>query len=206
MSLNMNEELIIDEIKNISSILIKNQEEILSKLDLLVKRVDNIEDNIQKIVILKENKIVKTEENTPEEKSPEEKIIELKLEKLNISDEDGHIAMQYRDHRTIFYIFKKYYKNKVNSQYVYPVRIISKRSYDYYNDGCWNSDLYGKELINILCTNIQNLLIKLNILDYKRITMDSFIVNQMFIKKLSDDKVRREYLKHIIEEVRLNNS
>ena len=206
MSLNMNEQLIIDEIKNISSILIKNQEEMLAKLDLLMKRVDNIEENIQKIVILKENKIEKTEENIPEEKSPEEKIIELKLEKLNISDEDGHIAMQYRDHRTLLYIFKKYYKNKVNSQYAYPVRIISKRSYDYYHDGCWNSDLYGKELINILCTNIQNLLIKLNILDNKKITMDSFIVNQMFIKKLSDDKVRREYLKHIIEEVRVNNS
>lgn len=204
MSLNMNEELIIDEIKNISSILIKNQEEMLAKLDLLMKRVDNIEENIQKIVILKENKIEKTEESKIVKS--EEKIIELKLEKLNISDEDGHIAMQYRDHRTLLYIFKKYYKNKVNSQYVYPVRIISKRSYDYYNGGCWNSDLYGKELINILCTNIQNLLIKLNILDNKKITMDSFIVNQMFIKKLSDDKVRREYLKHIIEEVRVNNS
>jgi hypothetical protein len=200
----MNEELIIDEIKNISSILIKNQEEMLAKLDLLMKRVDNIEENIQKIVILKENKIEKTEESKIVKS--EEKIIELKLEKLNISDEDGHIAMQYRDHRTLLYIFKKYYKNKVNSQYVYPVRIISKRSYDYYNGGCWNSDLYGKELINILCTNIQNLLIKLNILDNKKITMDSFIVNQMFIKKLSDDKVRREYLKHIIEEVRVNNS
>ena len=204
MSLNMNEQLIIDEIKNISSILIKNQEEMLAKLDLLMKRVDNIEDNIQKIVILKENKIEKTEDKKVEKS--EEKIIELKLEKLNISDEDGHIAMQYRDHRTVLYIFKKYYKNKVNSQYAYPVRIISKRSYDYYHDGCWNSDLYGKELINILCTNIQNLLIKLNILDNKKITMDSFIVNQMFIKKLSDDKARREYLKHIIEEVRVNNS
>jgi hypothetical protein len=200
----LNEKLIIDEIKNISSILIKNQEEMLAKLDLLMKRVDNIEDNIQKIVILKENKIEKTEESKIVKS--EEKIIELKLEKLNISDEDGHIAMQYRDHRTVLYIFKKYYKNKVNSQYAYPVRIISKRSYDYYHDGCWNSDLYGKELINILCTNIQNLLIKLNILDNKKITMDSFIVNQMFIKKLSDDKARREYLKHIIEEVRVNNS
>jgi predicted RNA-binding protein Jag len=169
-----------------------------------MKRVDNIEDNIQKIVILKENKIEKTEESKIVKTV--EKIIELKLEKLNISDEDGHIAMQYRDHRTVLYIFKKYYKNKVNSQYAYPVRIISKRSYDYYHDGCWNSDLYGKELINILCTNIQNLLIKLNILDNKKITMDSFIVNQMFIKKLSDDKARREYLKHIIEEVRVNNS
>ena len=49
----------------------------LAKLDLLMKRVDNIEENIQKIVILKENKIEKTEENIPEEKSPEEKIIEL---------------------------------------------------------------------------------------------------------------------------------
>ncbi len=204
MSFNMNEKLIIDEIKNISSILIKHQEEMIAKLDLLMKRVDNIEDNIQKIIILKENKIEKTDESKIVK--TEEKIIELKLEKLNISDEDGHIAMQYRDHRTVLYIFKKYYKNKVNSQYAYPVRIISKRSYDYYNDGCWNSDLYGKELINILCTNIQNLLIKLNILDNKKITMDSFIVNQMFIKKLSDDKVRREYLKHIIEEVRVNNS
>jgi hypothetical protein len=200
----MNEKLIIDEIKNISSILIKHQEEMIAKLDLLMKRVDNMEDNIQKIVILKENKIEKTEESKIVK--TEEKIIELKLEKLNISDEDGHIAMQYRDHRTVLYIFKKYYKNKVNSQYAYPVRIISKRSYDYYHDGCWNSDLYGKELINILCTNIQNLLIKLNILDNKKITMDSFIVNQMFIKKLSDDKARREYLKHIIEEVRVNNS
>lgn len=204
MSFNMNEKLIIDEIKNISSILIKHQEEMIAKLDLLMKRVDNMEDNIQKIVILKENKIEKTEESKIVK--TEEKIIELKLEKLNISDEDGHIAMQYRDHRTVLYIFKKYYKNKVNSQYAYPVRIISKRSYDYYHDGCWNSDLYGKELINILCTNIQNLLIKLNILDNKKITMDSFIVNQMFIKKLSDDKARREYLKHIIEEVRVNNS
>ena len=54
-----------------------------------------------------------------------------------------------------------------------------------------------------ICLNIQNLFIKYCHID-ENTDFDEFILNQSFITKLSDEKYKKEILKSIIEEVRIN--
>lgn len=128
---------------------------------------------------------------------------ELKKEDLIINKEDVIKALNYRDYRSIIYIFKNIYKNKTNLEYAYPIRIIGKRSFEYYHNMKWNSDVYGHYCISILCNNFQNLFTKYNNID--DIDSDDFIMNQQFICKLSDEKYQKTIFKNIIEEVRINN-
>ena len=54
-------------------------------------------------------------------------MVNFKVEKLNVDKEDIIKFMSYRDYRAIICIFRLVYKNKVNSEYVSPIRISGKR-------------------------------------------------------------------------------
>ena len=125
----------------------------------------------------------------------------LKKEDIIINKNDILRALNYRDYRSVILIFKLYYKNKINSNAKYPIRIKGKRSYEYYLNNKWNSDLYGHYSMNTICLNIQNLFIRNNILDEND---EDFMLNQEFIYKLSDEKYKKDIFKHIIEEIRIN--
>jgi hypothetical protein len=182
---------ILEEILCISSKLYEDQKIILDKLDNLEKRIINIEKKI---------------ETKPSDNGEEcENLIELKQESLNIGKEDTLKALSYRDYRSIIYVFRHFYKNKLNSTYAYPIRITGKRSFEFYSNKKWNNDLYGHTSMNIVCGNIQNLFIKYNDLDTGDVSDEDFMNNQQFICKLSEEKYRKEIYKNIIEEVRINN-
>jgi hypothetical protein len=135
-------------------------------------------------------------------------LVNLKLEKLDVSKDDVFKFMGYRDYRAVICIFRLIYKNKTNQEYVYPIRISGKRSYDYYNNGKWNPDLYGYHIMNTICLNVQNLFLKYNTLDDEdeEISGEDFLLNQKFICKLSDEKYKKEIFKSVIEEVRINSN
>ena len=171
--------------------------EILNKLTIIDDKLNNFEGRILNIekkldlnVLLLSNCEI-------------EDLKELKKENLEIDKKDVIKALSYRDYRAVLNIFRLYYKNKDNNKYAYPIRITGKRSYEFYDNKKWNSDLYGHFSIDIIMLNVQNLFIKYNNID----EMDSneFFLNQKFIMKLSDDKYKKEIFKHIVEEVRINN-
>ena len=181
---------ILEEILNISSKLFDGQKEIINKLDTLEKRIISIEKKI---------------ETSMNSDSVIEDLVDLKKESLNIDKEDALKALYYKDYRSIVYIFRMFYKNKTNPKYAYPVRITGKRSFEYYANNKWNSDLYGHISMNIICDKIQNLFIRYNDLDTGDVSDEDFMLNQQFICKLSDEKYRKDIYKNIIEEVRINN-
>lgn len=183
----MSDNNILEEILNISSKLYENQKLILEKLDKLEKRIINIE--------------TKPLDNDDEC----ENMVELKKESLNIGKEDALKALSYRDYRSVIYIFRQFYKNKLNNLYAYPIRITGKRKFEFYFNKKWNNDLYGHTSMNIICDNIQNLFIKYNDLDTGDVSDEDFMNNQQFICKLSEEKYRKGIYKNIIEEVRINN-
>jgi hypothetical protein len=179
------------DIKQINQITIL-LDKVLEKIDLLDKRLKSLEEKFESSNII--NKELSTNN-----------LKELKKEELDVNKEDVLKALQYRDYRSVLYIFKLIYKNKdkINSEYAYPIKITGKRSFEYYNNMRWNPDLYGHYSTSILCTNMQNLFIRYNNIDY--INSDDFIINQYFICKLSDEKYQKSIFKNIIEEVRINN-
>lgn len=178
----------LEKILFISSKIYEDQQFILNKLNFLEEKINNIE--ISKKTVKNNELII-------------EDLVELINTNLNIDEETTLKALSYRDYRSVMIIFKFYYKNKINVNYSYPIRIIKKRSFEYYANNKWNPDLYGYYSMNTICLNIQNLFIKFNNID--NISTEDFMLNQDFIYKLSNNKYKKEFFKYIIEEVRLNN-
>ena len=122
---------------------------ITSKLISLETRIHNLESCFKTINI---NKIENKEEN----------IIELKKEMLDIDMENIKKAIIYKDYRSIIYLFKLYYKTKTNEENQYPIRIKSKRIYEYYNNNKWIQDNDAHYIKHTLFTNMQTLFYKFN--------------------------------------------
>ena len=178
---------------------------ILNKINFLEEKINNIESKInnfeEKINNIELNIINYNKNNNTN--TINDSIIELKKEELNIDNKDVLKAISYRDYRSIIYIMKLIYKNKVNNTTSYPIKIVGKRSYEYFLNNKWHSDPYGHYITNTICLNIQNLFIKNNNFDLN-IDYNDFLLNQNFIYKLSEDKYKKEIFKNIIEEIRIN--
>jgi hypothetical protein len=194
----------LEKILFISSKIKEDQQKLIDKIEGLEQRMILIENKVDLTMhLVKKGKYNPDLLNT----TPEENIVELKRENLNISENDIVKAINYRDYRSVIYLFKLYYKNKINKNYMYPIRIIGKRSYEYYANNKWNSDLYGHFIMNTICQNIENLFLTINNLDEYSdlIDEDDFIPNQNFINKLSVEKYKKEIFRSIIDEVKLNS-
>lgn len=182
---------LLEKIYVISSKIHNDQDQILQKLNQIETRVLNIEKYIEISTKLLNN-------------DKDENLKELKSENLTLEKKEVFKALSYKDYRSIIHVFKYVYKNKHNGNYVYPIRITGKRSYEYYDNSKWNPDLYGHHSMNTLCLNMQNLFIQHNNID--ELTSEDFLLNQNFIYKLSEEKYKKEIFKNIIEEVRINNN
>ena len=92
---------------------------------------------------------------------------------------------------------------------IYPIKVSGKRTYEFYLNNKWNSDIYGHYIMNTICRNVQNILLRGNIIEtiqQNGFDYNDFLLNQSFIYKLGDEKYKKEILKNIIEEVRLNSN
>jgi hypothetical protein len=185
-----NNDLILEEIKKLSNNFLESITKIDEKIDEIILRVSKLENKVQ---IIEHNK----------NNNDTRKIKELRVENIELPDFDVIRALNYKDHRSILYIFKLYYKNKLNLKHAYPIRIKGQRSFEYYSNDEWVPDLYGNNIMNIICKNLENLFIKYNVIE--KIDIDNLLSNQEFIYKLSNDVYKRKLLPFIIEEVRQNN-
>ena len=190
MTETISNDLLLIEIQKLSNIFLDNIKNIDTKLDEIILRVSKLENKVDFIENYKNQADIK-------------KIKELKNETIELSEYDILRALNYKDHRSILYIFKLYYKNKLNLKHAYPIRIKGQRSFEYYSNEEWVPDLYGNNIMNIICKNMENLFIKYNVIE--KVNIDNLLANQEFIYKLSNDTYRRKILPFIIEEVRQNN-
>jgi hypothetical protein len=204
---------ILDELLKLYSKIHENQEVILQKMEnmenkmfifnenqkTILKKIKYIDDNI--LNINGNNKIVHKKKDEILD------LIEIKKENISMNHDIVLNALKYRDYRSVLDIFKLYYKkvhldndiNDTNNTYVYPIKVISERSFEYFNDNKWISDLYGYYITDIICKNIEVLFIEHNIINDN---IDEFLLNEDFIKKLSNKKYKKEIFRHIIVEVK----
>lgn len=191
-------------IDNLQSSLIKIQNLNINKhfdfindaLDKINNRIQSLEKNFDHLKIYVDNLDKEKESN-----KNDEELVELKKEHLNIDNELIKKALYYKDYRSVLMIFKHYYKRKENIIHKYPIRIKSKRIYEYFLNDKWISDNNGHYIKHTLFMNIETLFLQFNhienIDDY-----DTIYQNQLFINKLSSDKTKRDIFKHIIDEIK----
>ena len=124
-------------------------------------------------------------------------------EVYDIDDEFIKNVINFRDHRTIISILKKYYS--YNNTLLYPFKNNKKSGFKYYKNDKWKNDPYGHYIIDIIFKNVKVLLFKVNTCDNFN-NLNQFIENQNFICKLSDNKYKREFINiHLKNELISNN-
>ncbi len=98
-------------------------------------------------------------------------------------------------------IFDMLYKSKnLQNTDIYPIRVIKAKTLQYYNEhNNWLIDTNGTNMMNIICSNITLLLIKVNNDYFENGEFDEtlFMDNHNFIQELDDKKVRNQLLSSI---------
>ena len=106
--------------------------------------------------------------------------VEQKIVKaaLKLSDDSGENILGD------IMLFKKYYlKNNLK-----PIKPVNMRHYEYWSNGKWNYDQFGKDIMDIISENLKLCYIKAN--TAANFEVDQFILNQRHIFKLSDHKYK----------------
>jgi hypothetical protein len=129
------------------------------------------------------------------------RIKEIKNENLHVDVDEVLKCLVYRDYRSVLHIFKLHYRTQIHGNIYYPIRMKSKRTYEYYLRGKWLLDPNGHYITKTVCNNIQNLFMRFNDIDNKKITENTWYANQTFIQKMSDEKFKKEIFRHIVDEL-----
>lgn len=170
--------------------------EIFRKLDTISQRIENVEDRLTHIEECQKYSYAEFNGEII-------KIKEIKSESYDISESEVIKALVYQDYRSFIYIFKSYYRSIQGGKIFYPIRMKNRRTFEYYYNGRWVLDPNGHFIIKTLCNNVQNLFMKYNVIENKLFVEDQWYHNQQFIMKLSDERYKKEILKHIIDEIML---
>jgi hypothetical protein len=95
------------------------------------------------------------------------------------------------------YLYKSQEKMKRD---LYPIRVIKAKTFQYLDrEGNWILDTNGTKLIDIICSNIEMLLTKINnqFFEEEEFDVNDFMDNQAFISLLDESKIRTQILNHI---------
>jgi hypothetical protein len=182
-----NIEDMFEKILKITSDLNNKLDELDKKVNIKFEELNNKISTIETTIYSSNN--LQTEDN--------ENLKELIRENLNIDKSDVLKALSYRNYRSILMIFNLYYKNDKNK---YSIRLFKVRKFEYYANKKWNADLYGIHSMEVLISNIQDLFIKYNDINY--ISYDEFILNQDFITQLDNEKIKKSIFKTIADEIK----
>ena len=93
-----------------------------------------------------------------------------------------------------FYIIK--YNEGLNVNYSSPIKNISARKFQYWNNEKWIDDMDGYYIKKVLIYNIQKLYIKANTIDVND-NGELFEENQKYIDNMSSDKYSRLFMREL---------
>ena len=197
---NINLALVLDELNKINSKFEEMNQTFILKFNKFEQKIINLDNKITHI----ENKLKSSNNINYTYNDDNEELKELVKDcSINIDKDIVLRALSYRDYRTVIILFKNYYLNENNKFNKYPIKVVGKRTYEYYLNKRWINDPYGHYIKHTVLLNIQTVLIRYNNNDYIK-DYDNLIMNQDFIYKLTEDKFSKNYFRHIIEEIKNN--
>ena len=165
----------------------------LAKLEGVSARLDKIE---QKVEIIE-----KTITNKPMLSDDLRSILK---EKLDLSANKKQIVklLNAKNVEADVKIFAEYYIIKYNDganvNYSSPIKSISARKYQYWNNGKWIDDMDGYYIKKVLVYNIQKLYLKANTFSVNsEEDTDIFEENQKYIDGMSHDKYSRLFMREL---------
>jgi len=176
-------DLINSRFDELTSLFITKIGEVSGRLDTLDKRIEIIEKTITDKPMLSDE------------------LRSILKEKLDISMNKKQIVklMNARNIEADVKVFAEYYMVKYNDgqnvNYSSPIKSISARKYQYWNNGKWVDDMDGYYIKKVLVYNIQKLYLKANTIDPEN--PDLFEDNQKYIDNMSGDKYPRLFMREL---------
>jgi|TARA_B110000971_G_C19977542_1_gene485740 hypothetical protein len=176
-------DLINSRFDELTSLFITKIGEVSGRLDTLDKRIEIIEKTITDKPMLSDD------------------LRSILKEKLDISMNKKQIVklMNARNIEADVKVFAEYYMVKYNDgqnvNYSSPIKSISARKYQYWNNGKWVDDMDGYYIKKVLVYNIQKLYLKANTIDPEN--PDLFEDNQKYIDNMSGDKYPRLFMREL---------
>ena len=176
-------DLINSRFDELTSLFISKIGEVSNRLDTLDKRIEIIEKTITDKPMLSDE------------------LRSILKEKLDISMNKKQIVklMNARNIEADVKVFAEYYMVKYNDgqnvNYSSPIKSVSARKYQYWNNGKWVDDMDGYYIKKVLVYNIQKLYLKANTIDPEN--PDLFEDNQKYIDNMSGDKYPRLFMREL---------
>ena len=176
-------DLINSRFDELTSLFITKIGEVSGRLDTLDKRIEIIEKTITDKPMLSDE------------------LRSILKEKLDISMNKKQIVklMNARNIEADVKVFAEYYMVKYNDgqnvNYSSPIKSVSARKYQYWNNGKWVDDMDGYYIKKVLVYNIQKLYLKANTIDPEN--PDLFEDNQKYIDNMSGDKYPRLFMREL---------
>ena len=176
-------QLINNRFDELTALFVQQIGEVSSRLEILDKKVEIIERTITQKPMLSDE------------------LRSILKEKLDLSKNKKHIVklMNARNVEADVKVFAEYYMIKYNEgqnvNYSSPIKSISARKYQYWNNGKWVDDMDGYYIKKVLVYNIQKLYLKANTIDPDN--PDLFEENQKYIDNMSTDKYARLFMREL---------
>ncbi len=120
-------------------------------------------------------------------------LIDIKRETLDVDEKKIKGALKVGGILGDVMLFKLYYLR----DNLKPIRSINLRHYEYWCNGKWIIDHYGRDIMDILSHNLKMCYIKMNTVD--NYDVDDFMRNQAHVYELSGEKYKKELLRGIIK-------
>ena len=171
--------------EELTSIFLEKIQEVCKRLDEMDKKVEIIEKTITNKPMLSDDlrSIVKEKLDISANKKQIVKLLNAK----NI-EADVKVFVEY-------YMIK--YNDGANVNYSSPIKSISARKYQYWNNGKWVDDMDGYYIKKVLVYNIQKLYLKANTFDSNPENPDLFEENQKYIDGMLNDKYSRLFMREL---------
>ena len=169
--------------EELTNIFLEKILEVSTRLDSLDKKVEIIEKTLTNKPMMSEDlrSIIKEKLDI----SANRKLIEKLLNSRNI-EADVKVFAEY-------YIIK--YNEGANINYSSPIKSVSARKFQYWNNGKWTDDMDGYYIKKVLVHNIHKLYLKANVYDSEK--SDQFEENQKYIEIMQTDKYARLFMREL---------
>lgn len=212
----MNQMQIMNQLLELKSNVIETREDLSYKLKEINGQINNIKD----VQESQNNKIIEISNKRASSYGRKPKDVSNEMKETNI--DCSHLYPMYKENifeildrkdldiriiKTILTsknisgfikIFNILYKStNIHNVDIYPIRVVKAKTFQYYNEyKNWIFDTNGVNIMNIICSNISLLLIKVNndLFESGDFNETLFMDNQNFIEELDDKKIRIQLL------------
>ena len=181
-------------VKNVFERLETNQEYMISKIEMFEERLVEIESKFEKTI--RRN----SDRHKYELKNPVHTTIKELVER--VSKEDVLRALSYKCPNQMMVLIRSLYFDEFNEKHPYPFRIQKgkTRTFEYYYNEKWITDINGYYIKNTICSNLESLFRYFNTDAF--INLDDIQTNEEFIMTLERKSSQNEIFACVYSEMK----